>query len=45
MPSTRYLDLDYTDVAGASLDALEAIGFPIVETTTAPARSVPAGCP
>ena len=36
MPSTRYLDLDYTDVAGASLDALEAIGFPIVEDHNRP---------
>ena len=36
MPSTRYLDLDYTDVAAASLDALVAAGFPAIEDHNRP---------
>ena len=30
MPSTRYLDLDYTEVADAGMRALQAAGFPMV---------------
>jgi choline dehydrogenase len=36
MPSTRYLDLDYTDVAAAAIDALDAVGFPTVEDHNRP---------
>jgi len=36
MPSTRYLDLDYTEVAAAGLDALEAAGFPRVDDHNRP---------
>ena len=36
MPSTRYLDRDYTDVAAAALDALGVMGFPYVEDHNRP---------
>jgi choline dehydrogenase len=36
MPSTRYLDLDYTDVAAAALNALGAAGFPMVDDHNRP---------
>jgi choline dehydrogenase len=36
MPSTRYLDLDYTDAAAAALDALGVMGFPHVEDHNRP---------
>jgi choline dehydrogenase len=36
MPSTRYLDLDYTDEAAAALDALAATGFAIVDDHNRP---------
>jgi choline dehydrogenase len=36
VPSTRYLDLDHTEVAAAALDALAATGFPAVEDHNRP---------
>jgi choline dehydrogenase len=36
IPSTRYLNLDYTDVAAAALDALAVTGFPAVEDHNRP---------
>jgi choline dehydrogenase len=36
IPSTRYLDLDYTEVAAAALEALAATGFPAVEDHNRP---------
>jgi choline dehydrogenase-like flavoprotein len=36
IPSTRYLDLDFTEVAAAALDALAATGFPAVEDHNRP---------
>jgi len=36
IPSTRYLDLDYTEVAAAALDALAATGFPAVDDHNRP---------
>jgi choline dehydrogenase len=36
MPSTRYLDLDFTDIAAAGLDALEAAGFAQVDDHNRP---------
>jgi choline dehydrogenase len=36
IPSTRYLDLDYTEVAATALDALAATGFPAVEDHNRP---------
>lgn len=36
IPSTRYLDHEYTDVAAAGLDALEAVGFPPVDDHNRP---------
>lgn len=36
MPSTRYLDLEFTDVGAAALAALEANGFPMVDDHNRP---------
>jgi choline dehydrogenase len=36
IPSTRYPDLDHTEVAAAALDALAATGFPAVEDHNRP---------
>jgi choline dehydrogenase len=36
MPSTRYLELDYTEIAAAALDAITAAGFPAVEDHNRP---------
>lgn len=36
MPSTRYLDLEYTEIGAAGLHALEVAGFPIVEDHNRP---------
>ena len=36
IPSTRYLDHEYTDVAAAGLSALEAVGFPLVDDHNRP---------
>lgn len=36
MPSTRYHDLDYTEIGAAGLVALEATGFPIIEDHNRP---------
>ena len=36
MPSTRYLDLDYSEIAAAGISALEATGFPVVEDHNEP---------
>jgi choline dehydrogenase-like flavoprotein len=36
IPSTRYLDLDHTEVAAAAVDALAATGFPAVEDHNRP---------
>ncbi len=36
MPSTRYLDLDYTEVGAAGLRALQAAGFPMIEDHNRP---------
>jgi choline dehydrogenase len=36
MPSTRYLDLDYTEVTAAGVDGLEAAGFPTVDDHNRP---------
>jgi choline dehydrogenase len=36
MPSTRYLDLDYTEIAAAAIEALEAAGFPSVDDHNEP---------
>jgi choline dehydrogenase len=36
MPSTRYLDLDHTAIAAAGVEALEAVGFPIVDDHNRP---------
>ena len=36
MPSTRYLDLYYTEIAAAGIDALEAAGFPTVDDHNEP---------
>lgn len=36
IPSTRYLDLEHTDVLAAALRALEAAGFPIIEDHNQP---------
>ncbi len=36
MPSTRYLDHDYTEVVAAGVDALEAAGFPTVDDHNRP---------
>jgi len=36
MPSTRYLDLDHTAIGAAGVEALEAVGFPIVDDHNRP---------
>jgi choline dehydrogenase len=36
IPSTRYLDLEYTEVAAAALDALAAVGIPAVDDHNRP---------
>jgi choline dehydrogenase len=36
IPSTRYLDLDYSEIAAAGLRALRAAGFPMVEDHNRP---------
>ncbi len=36
IPSTRYFDLEYTEIGAAGLDALEATGFPAVEDHNRP---------
>jgi choline dehydrogenase-like flavoprotein len=36
VPSTRYLDLDYSEVVAAAVDALAATGFPAVEDHNRP---------
>jgi choline dehydrogenase len=36
LPITRYLDLALSDIAGAGLQALEAVGFPVVEDHNRP---------
>ncbi|HEX3629804.1 MAG TPA: FAD-dependent oxidoreductase, partial [Candidatus Dormibacteraeota bacterium] len=42
MPSTRYLELQYTDVCSAAIEAVKAAGFPTVEDHNRPG-SVGAG--
>ena len=36
LPITRYLDLELTEIAAAGLQALEAVGFPVVEDHNRP---------
>jgi hypothetical protein len=36
MPSTRYLDLNYTEIAAAAIEALGAAGFPSVDDHNEP---------
>jgi choline dehydrogenase len=37
LPITRYLDLELTEIAAAGLQALQAVGFPVVEDHNQPA--------
>jgi choline dehydrogenase len=36
MPSTRYLELDHTEIAAAGVDAMKAVGFPTVDDHNRP---------
>ena len=45
MPSTRYLDLEFTDIGTAALAALEADGPPSSTTTTGREPLAQAACP
>jgi hypothetical protein len=44
MPIDRYLGLELTEIGVAGLQALEAVGFPIVEDHNRPGAVGAAGC-